>query len=735
MRCLAALIGLWFLLAAASAQEKDQAAETAANLRGLSGQERSDLIAKLDDTQVRDLLLYYLRTSAEVAASPEQAGNLLGAAQAKAVRVRENAALAAFSIKDLPAALVTAHTKLSAGDGLLGLLVVLVAVAILVAAGLGAEWLYAAAVRRLRDDLRAATHRGSEAWLRSSFGVLLINLLGVGSFVAGYVLAFLVLWQGNEARREFAAVVLVGFVVVRLTQAFAEFLLNPLGRGDRVLPLTAEGAQYFYQGTVRISVVGAVVLSVSYLLGLWSEDPHLRMLLMAIGGGVFVAYAAVVLWKGRQHAAHAFLTTDEGGEAPAWPMRALAYVWAPAVIAYMAAVYLAAIVAALAGTPIGVTRGLAALIVVVVAVPVIDRFVGIAFASRRSGPATDPLAPAGRQSFVLRRALRITIVVAAILIVLTMFGVTAAARQTFGGWLVQLVLNVGVVVLVAYVLQEVTVAAINRRLAMDTTLKPKGDGGFEPLQASRLRTILPLVRRALQVAIVTIAALMILSALGVNIGPLLAGAGIVGLAVGFGAQTLVKDLISGLFFLLDDAFRVGEYIEVGGFGGEVERINTRSLSLRTPLGAVHTIPFGGIDAVANYSRDWAIVKMEFRVTYDTDLGKVKKIFRRIGEELAQDAELAPGFLQPFKFQGVKAMEETGILLRGKFMAVPGAQFQIRKQVFERVQKAFAAEGIKFAQRRVQVDLPPGVEMDEQTKEAISSAAGAALGSEVSGAKN
>ena len=139
-----------------------------------------------------------------------------------------------------------------------------------------------------------------------------------------------------------------------------------------------------------------------------------------------------------------------------------------------------------------------------------------------------------------------------------------------------------------------------------------------------MTTLLPLFRRALQIAIIVIAGLMIVSSLGVNIGPMLAGAGILGLAIGFGAQTLVKDLISGLFFLLDDAFRVDEYIEVGSVGGNVERINTRSLSLRTPAGAVHTVPFGEIDMVANYSRDWAIVKMEFKVTYDTDLAKVKK---------------------------------------------------------------------------------------------------------------
>jgi small-conductance mechanosensitive channel len=336
---------------------------------------------------------------------------------------------------------------------------------------------------------------------------------------------------------------------------------------------------------------------------------------------------------------------------------------------------------------------------------------------------------ANRQDIVVRRAARILILFVAILIVLGMFGVAAAARQTFGSWLLELVFNIGAVVFIAYVLREITIAAITRKLAAEAASEQKPEGGLDVAKASRLRTILPLLLRGLQIAILVIAALMILSSLGVHIGPLLAGAGIVGLAVGFGAQTLVKDLISGLFFLLDDAFRVGEYIEVGGFGGQVERINTRSLSLRTPLGAVHTIPFGGIDAVANYSRDWAIVKMEFRVTYDTDLTKVKKIFRRIGEELAKDPELAPGFLQPFKFQGVKAMEETGILLRGKFMAVPGTQFQIRKQVYERVQKAFAEEGIQFAQRRVQVALPPGLEMDEQTKDAVGKAAAAAIAAE------
>jgi small-conductance mechanosensitive channel len=404
-------------------------------------------------------------------------------------------------------------------------------------------------------------------------------------------------------------------------------------------------------------------------------------------------------------------------------MRALAQIWAPLIIVYLAAVYFFAAASALAGAPLGIMRAMVALLVILIGLPVLDRIVGLLFESRS---APGPESAIGHSRLVLRRAARIVLGIGAVLAVLGIFGLRSVLTQNIGAWLIRLTLNIGVVVLLAYVLRELTISWISRRLALESPPGAVPAGGLDVIRASRLKTILPLVQRALQVTILTIAALMILSAFGVSVGPLLAGAGVIGLAVGFGSQTLVKDLISGLFFLLDDAFRIGEYIEIEGFDGEVERINVRSLSLRTPLGAIHTIPFGGINAVANYSRDWAMVKLEFRVTYDTDMNKVKKIFRKIGEDLMQDPELGPGFLQPFKFQGVKALEETGILFRGKFMTLPGAQFQIRKAIFERVQKDFKEQGIKFAQRRVQVDLPPGLDLDEQTRATITNAAAAAV---------
>jgi small-conductance mechanosensitive channel len=219
--------------------------------------------------------------------------------------------------------------------------------------------------------------------------------------------------------------------------------------------------------------------------------------------------------------------------------------------------------------------------------------------------------------------------------------------------------------------------------------------------------------------------MMALSSLGVDIGPLLAGAGVVGLAIGFGAQTLVKDIVSGVFFLLDDAFRLGEYIEVGGVKGTVEKISIRSMRLRHHRGALNTVPYGEIGHLTNQSRDWVIVKLEFLVPHDTDLAKVKRIFKRIGAELQADPAMGPNLLDPLKSQGVLRVDDSGLVIRAKFMARPGEQFVIRREVFQRVQKAFEEGGIPFARRQVAVYVPPAASGGAPSAEAVAGAVASA----------
>jgi hypothetical protein len=192
------------------------------------------------------------------------------------------------------------------------------------------------------------------------------------------------------------------------------------------------------------------------------------------------------------------------------------------------------------------------------------------------------------------------------------------------------------------------------------------------------------------------AGLIALAALGVEIGPLVAGAGVVGLAVGFGAQTLVKDVISGMFFLFDDAFRIGEYIESGtSIKGTVERITLRTVALRHHNGPLHFVPYGALGTVRNTSRDWVIEKFNLPLPVDADSEKIRKLIKRVGEELMADAEVGHLLLEPLK--GKLYRVDPGVkIFRCKFRTAPGNQFDVRAQAYKRIEAALKSIGVGFA---------------------------------------
>ncbi|MFU0505772.1 mechanosensitive ion channel family protein [Pseudaminobacter sp. NGMCC 1.201702] len=219
---------------------------------------------------------------------------------------------------------------------------------------------------------------------------------------------------------------------------------------------------------------------------------------------------------------------------------------------------------------------------------------------------------------------------------------------------------------------------------------------------ARLRTLLPVVRNFTMVVFATLALLMTLSTLGIDIAPLIASAGVVGLAVGFGAQTLVKDIISGIFYLLDDAFRVGEYIVSGSYTGTVESFSLRSVRLRHHNGPVYTIPFSALGAVQNVSRNYAVDKLLITVSYDTDLEKTRKVIKQVGEQLMDDPELAPVIIEPLKMQAVSDFGTYGIQLKLKTTTKPGSQSMVRRKAFPLIKKAFEENDIEFAHPTIKV---------------------------------
>ncbi len=253
-----------------------------------------------------------------------------------------------------------------------------------------------------------------------------------------------------------------------------------------------------------------------------------------------------------------------------------------------------------------------------------------------------------------------------------------------------------------------------------------GEGGGTG--ATRLATLLPLVRNFILTIIAIAISLAVASEMGFNVAPLFAGAGIVGLAIGFGSQTLVRDILSGAFYLMDDAFRKGEYIDVGSVKGTVEKISLRSFQLRHHLGMLHTIPFGEIGHLTNFSRDWVMMKLPLRLTYDTDVEQVRKLVKKLGQQLLEDPTVGDKFLQPLKSQGVIEMEDSAMIVRVKFMTRPGDQWVVRKRVYQEIRELFNREGIKFAHREVTVripDLPQGPIAPEQ-QTAVGAAARTAL---------
>ncbi len=211
----------------------------------------------------------------------------------------------------------------------------------------------------------------------------------------------------------------------------------------------------------------------------------------------------------------------------------------------------------------------------------------------------------------------------------------------------------------------------------------------------RINTLTGILKGVGRIVLYTLFSMIILRRLGIDIAPLLAGAGILGLAIGFGAQELVKDFISGFFILLENQIRTGDVVRINGTAGSVERIELRTITLRDFDGAVHIFQNGSINTLANLTKGWSALSFDIGVAYKEDLDKVMELMTEVGNELYAEQEYTDQFIEPLAVLGVDRFDDSAVVIKARIKTIPGSQWTLGREYRKRLKKAFDNHGIEI----------------------------------------
>jgi small conductance mechanosensitive channel len=262
-------------------------------------------------------------------------------------------------------------------------------------------------------------------------------------------------------------------------------------------------------------------------------------------------------------------------------------------------------------------------------------------------------------------------------------------RGAARSWLLASGMRVAIILVVATLVLRVA-ALVTDRLQRELT----EGGGLDVIERTkRAQTLGRLVYNVLAVLVVSIALLMVLRELGVDILPMLTGAGIAGVALGFGAQWLVRDIIAGFFLILENQVRVGDVAAINGVGGVVEAVNLRTIVLRDGEGTVHVFPNGAINTLANRSKDFSYYVIDLQVLYDQDVDRIVQVLREVGRDLQGDPYFQPLILEPIEIMGVDAFLETKLVIKLRIKTVPLKQWDVGRELRRRIKVALEREGI------------------------------------------
>ena len=576
-------------------------------------------------------------------------------------------------------------------------------VGITLVVGFTALWAMARILRRPRNLLGQRAPEGKISLLALLVARTALDLIPVVAFgIAAYGLLSFV--DPPRVPRLVALTVVNASILVQLVRIAARMLLAPNSPQVRLLPFSDETAHYAFIWIARLAIVaiyGFFIASAARLLGLSLSAQEALLKLV----GLIVASMLVILvlqnrrpiasWIRREHEVGSgeHLTFSARFRGLKIARNRLADVWHILAILYIAAAFVIWALEIRGGFDFMLRgSGLSVVILAVAAIvlsgarKVIHRGFSVSPALKERFPDLD--ARVNRYVPILYKILSIAIWSVAVLAVLAAWGVDSFAwlETPMGRVVLGRIAAILFVLLAAVIIWELISSSIERYLA---------NRNGKAQRSARIRTLLPLARNAAAILLTTLVSLIVLSEMGVDTAPLLAGAGVVGLAIGFGAQTLVKDVITGLFILIEDTIAIGDIITVAGKGGQVEAMSIRSIRLRDYDGSVHTVPFSEVTTVLNRTKGFSYYVFDVGVAYREDTDEVVNVLRELGAEMQADPAFGPLILEPLDIAGVDKLGDSAVIIKARFKTQPIKQWTIGREFNRRIKKRFDELGIEI----------------------------------------
>ncbi|HDR9485086.1 TPA: mechanosensitive ion channel [Burkholderia aenigmatica] len=484
------------------------------------------------------------------------------------------------------------------------------------------------------------------------------------------------------------------YVICRLVTIVSRLCFQPDARQLRLLHISDAWADFAQRSIARIAiVVGACTAAVEVAANFGLSDAGHLALLKAVALVGHLMVSALILQCRRPVAAR---IRAAGEDRPSFAMigNALADAWAPVSVFIVMALWFVWALDVHNGYRVLITLG-GRSIAVMIGMRMVSIVVFGALARLFQGRDEDRTlvhAHAYRYYPLLRQILSGAIGIVTVALLLQIWGVPifrAFETGTIGHRLASALVTIAIAAIVALIVWEAANIAIERRLQRWTR-----EGNL--MRAARLRTLLPMLRSLLFVMIALVVVLTGLSQLGVNVGPLLAGASIFGVALGFGSQKLVQDFITGIFLLMENAMQVGDWVTLAGVSGTVEYLSIRTVRLRAGDGSLYTIPFSSVTTVNNTNRGLGNAAVKISIAYGEDIDRAIATLKEIGAALRDDPKYRDGILSDFSYWGIDQVDGATLALAGQMQCTDSTRWSVQREFNRRIAETFRERGIRIA---------------------------------------